>query len=499
MPVLKIDGKEIEVEKGTNLIIAALKAGVYIPHYCYHPLLPVAAQCRMCFVKIEGMPRPTTACTITVDKDMVVDTKDEKVRKLRNLALEMLLQHHPVDCPVCPRSGECDLQNFTYIWGPEKKRYDGKRRLKGWSRVSEKILLFKERCVLCTRCVRYLEDFVKVGGITVSRRGFLSDLVIFPEKFVNSNYSGNIVDLCPVGALVDEATVYLPRAWRTKKALTRCPLCEKGCRIVAESWKGKIVRIKTFDNMLDKAEEHLYTKNEELIQPAYQEIEGIEEIGAHSYDKLYTEDLIICDIGRWGWREFFFPRDENFYSLSDGKAEKLDWESFKGISKRFFAFKKRAIFITPFATNEEMLAFKELAEKSGSDISLIYPIIKEGDNMLLKPTRAPNFKGGEKILGGINEDIIRKAMLGEYDAVILYSLGADKTKFDASKIKSEFLIVMDNFPPQKVQVQALFFPATLPYEKKGTYTFEGEEKKIYPVHKKTPNELDFANFLLNII
>jgi hypothetical protein len=115
----------------------------------------------------------------------------------------------------------------------------------------------------------------------------------------------------------------------------------------------------------------------------------------------------------------------------------------------------------------------------------------------LKPTRAPNFKGGEKILGGINEDMIRKAMLGEYDAVILYSLGADKTKFDASKIKSEFLIVIDNFPPQKVQ--ALFFPATLPYEKKGTYTFEGEEKKIYPVHKKFPNELDFANFLSSII
>ncbi|GBD03532.1 NADH-quinone oxidoreductase subunit G [bacterium HR19] len=497
MPILKIDGKEVEVEKGTNLVLAALKAGVYIPHYCYHPLLPVVAQCRMCLVKIEGTPKPTPACTVYVDKDMSVDTQNEQVKKLRNTVLELLLQHHPVDCPVCPRSGECDLQNFTYIWGPEQKRYDGVRRLKGWSRVSEKILLFKERCVLCTRCVRFLEKYSN-SEIQVTRRAFASDLMIFPEKFAGSNYSGNIIDLCPVGALVDEVSNFMPRAWRVKKALTRCALCERGCRIIVESWKGEIVRVKTFDNMLDKAENHLYSKVE-LVQPAYEEIEGIEEIGEHSYEKLYSEDLMICDIGRWGWREFFYPRDTKIMVAENGEKKEIDWESCKKILKVFAEHEKKAIFITPFATNEEMRVFSELAEKSNSKISLLPPIIKQGDKILLKDTRAPNLKGGEKIIGGVKQEVIDGAKNGEFSAVLFYGLGADKTKLNTENIKAKFLIIIDNKAPEPNGNQFIFIPATLPYEKRGTYEFEGNSKRIYPVVERRPNETEIAKFLISIL
>lgn len=494
MPKLKIDGKEIEVEAGTNLILAALKAGVYIPHYCYHPLLPVVAQCRMCLVKVEGSPKPVPACTVKVDKDMSVDTRDEKIRKLREIVLELLLQHHPVDCPVCPRSGECDLQNFTYIWGPQKKRYDGVRRLKGWKRVSERIILFKERCVLCTRCVRFLRDFTKTGGINVSRRGFMSDLVIFYDKLANgSNYVGNIIDLCPVGALVDEATSYLPRAWRAQRALTHCPMCERGCRVVVEAWKGKIFRVKTFDNMLDKAEEHLYTK--EKIQPSYLEMRGIEEIGPHSYEKLYTQDMIICDIGRWKWREFFSPRDKNFYSIENGKLEKIDVDSALKISLRFFDFEKKAILITPYATNEEMELAKKLSEKSQAKISLLPPIEGEDDGILLKKVRAPNFNGGRKIIGEIDEKFLADVQNGEYDSVIYYGVGSDKEKFPPNKIKAKFSVLIDLVPD--TSTDGVFIPATIPYEKQGTYTFEGQIKRIYPVYDVEFSEIKLFENLLS--
>ncbi len=496
MPVLRIDGKEVEVEKGTNLIIAALKAGVYIPHYCYHPLLKVVAQCRMCFVKIEGVPRPTTACTVTVDKDMVVDTKDEKVKKLRNLALEFLLQHHPVDCPVCPRSGECDLQNFTYIWGPERKRYDGKRRLKGWIRVSEKIILFKERCVLCTRCVRFLRDFTKTGGLSVTQRGFLSDLTIFPEKFADgSKYSGNIIDLCPVGALVDEASSYLPRAWRVQRTLTHCPMCERGCRVVVEAWENKIVRVKTFDNMLDKAEESLYSQNKNLIQPAYSEIIGIEDIGAHSYDKLYTQDLIMCDIGRWEWRNFFFPKDTNPLSVRGGIKEEISWEDTKKVARTFLSYDKKAILVTPYATNEEMTKFKELAEKVDADITLLPPLEGEEDDILIKRRKAPNYIGGCNILGGVKDEVISKIKSGQYSALIYYGMGANKGSISQKDLRGDFIVIID-LRLERDDFVGVFIPATLPYEKSGHYTFEGNPKKINPACERIPYEIQLCDSLI---
>lgn len=495
MPKLKIDGKEVDVEAGTNLVLAALKAGVYIPHYCYHPLLPVVAQCRMCLVKVEGAPKPVPACTMKVDKDMVVDTKDKSVQKLREIVLELLLQHHPVDCPVCPRSGECDLQNFTYVWGPQLKRYDGKRRLKGWKRVSKNVILFKERCVLCTRCVRFLRDFTKTGGIEVSSRGFLSDLVIFPEKLANgSNYVGNIIDLCPVGALVDEASSYLPRAWRVDRALTHCPMCEKGCRIIVEAWKGKISRVKTFDSTSDKAEFHLYSSGG-VIQPAYKEINGIEQIGEISYDKLYTQDMLICDIGRWGWRNFFFPRDENFYSIDRGSKTKIDSESALKISRRFLDFKKKIILVTPYATNEEMKLIKDLAHISSSEVSLLPPQEGNEDGILLKKVRAPNYKGGIKIFGDILIEKLEAVKKGEFEAVIYYGMGADKSKFSTENIKADFSIFVDLLSPN-FSGDGVFIPATLPYEKQGTYTFQGEEKRIYPVYEPKFSEMQFFASLL---
>ncbi|MCS7213051.1 MAG: 2Fe-2S iron-sulfur cluster-binding protein [Candidatus Calescibacterium sp.] len=498
MPKLKIDGREVEVQQGTNLIIAALKAGVYIPHYCYHPLLPVAAQCRMCLVKVEGAPKPiVAACNVTVDRDMIVDTKDQQVQKLREIVLELLLQHHPVDCPVCPRSGECDLQNFAYNWGPQTKRYDGKRRLKGWKRVAKNIVLFKERCVLCTRCVRFLRDYTKTGGIEVSRRGFASDLVIFPEKLANgSNYVGNIIDICPVGALVDEATSYLPRAWRMEKALTHCPMCERGCTVVVEAWKGKIVRVKTFDNTSDKAEDHLYSEKD-AIQPAYYQINGIEEIGELSYDKLYTQDMIICDIGRWDWRKFFFPRDSNLYSLENGTKEKIDFDSAVKISQRFFDFDKKAILVTPYATNEEMILLKTLAQKSSASISLLPPIEGQEDGVLLKKVRAPNFIGGKNIIGDVSYEVLQNVEKGAFDSVLYYGMGSDKSKFSPQKIKSNFSIIIDLIPPEGLS--GIFIPATIPYEKHGTYTFEGKEKRIYPVYKTKFSEVDLFQKMVSAL
>ena len=472
MPILEIDGKKAEVEKGTNLIIAAQKAGVSIPHYCYHPSLKVVAQCRMCMVKIEGLPRVVPACNITVDKDMkVYSDTDPEVKRIRNLVLELLLVHHPTDCPVCPRCGECELQNFTYTWGPEDKRFDGERRIKGYTRVSDRILLYKERCVLCTRCVRFLRDFAGTGGISVTLRGQDSDLEIFPDKFVdNSNYTGNIIDFCPVGALVDEAMVYLPRAWRMKRVKTYCPLCERGCEIYAESWEDRIVRIKAID------------------------------------DTYNCETNIICDVGRWQWYEKFLrDRVEDILEIDDGVVKKIDTVShgktpsmLMTVRKQFEEYKYRkdipehfvksvvsvlkgknkiAFFVTPFATNQELEIISKLSYKLKSKVSIIPPE-KGVSDMLLRESRAPNLRGCLNYF-----TIDEKVLKDRYDTVLCYSMGVELDSIPNCNnlilidLRLEWLS-RNNGTSKKI----LFFPATTPYEKDGTYiNFEGRERNLKPV------------------
>ncbi|MDX1502622.1 MAG: 2Fe-2S iron-sulfur cluster-binding protein [Thermoanaerobaculia bacterium] len=249
MPKVTIDGREIEVERGENLIEAGKKVGVQIPHYCYHPRLSVVGQCRMCLVKVEGMPKLQTACTTQVMKDgMEVKVDDPQVQEAQAGVMEFLLINHPLDCPICDQAGECGLQDYSFKHGQAFSRfeYDKKRVYPGRERipVGPHVLLNMNRCIQCTRCVRFTEEVTGTGELGFFQRGARAEIGVFPGKQLDNPLSTCVVDICPVGALTSTEFRFAERVWYLDKEPSICTGCDVGCNITLEHREGKIRRYK---------------------------------------------------------------------------------------------------------------------------------------------------------------------------------------------------------------------------------------------------------------
>ena len=249
MPTVTIDGKTVEVKAGTNLIAAAAQAGVEIPHYCYHPRLSTVGQCRMCLVKLEGVPKLQTACTTEIHKDgMVVLVDDDEVRQAQEGVMEFLLINHPLDCPICDQAGECGLQDYSFAHGQSFSRfdYDAKRTYPGRERIplGPQVLLNMNRCIQCTRCVRFTEEITGTGELGFFQRGARTEIGVFPGKKLDNPLSVNVVDLCPVGALTSTEFRFAERVWFLDKAKSLCTGCDAGCNISLEHRRGIIRRYK---------------------------------------------------------------------------------------------------------------------------------------------------------------------------------------------------------------------------------------------------------------
>src|SRR5579859_7522486 len=189
---LTIDGRPVSVPKGSVIWAAAQRLGIEIPIYCYHPKMDPLGACRMCFVQVEKMPKPMTACTTTVMPNMVVSTNSPMVKKSRQGTLEFLLINHPLDCPICDKGGECDLQDFTLRYGPGASRFDlSKRHFPKPVPVSDEILLDRERCIACQRCVRFCQDVAQEPGLIMKQRGFKTEVGSDPDAPFDSIFSGN--------------------------------------------------------------------------------------------------------------------------------------------------------------------------------------------------------------------------------------------------------------------------------------------------------------------
>ncbi len=243
MPKVTIDGIEVTVEPGTNLIEAAHKAGKTIPHFCYHPKLSIAGNCRMCMVEIEGGRRPEVACNTMVRDGMVVHTDTERVRKLRKAVLEFLFLNHPLDCPICDKAGECKLQDYYLEHGRYVSRLEeGKVRKPKRLDIGKHILLDTERCVLCTRCVRFCDEITGTGELRIFERGAHCNVGIHPDARLDNRYSICTTDLCPVGALTCKEFRFQTRAWYLEETPTICGECANGCNIVAHHYRGQVRR-----------------------------------------------------------------------------------------------------------------------------------------------------------------------------------------------------------------------------------------------------------------
>ena len=237
---LTIDGREVTVEKGRTVLEAAIGHGISVPYYCYHPGLGVDGSCRVCIVKIEKMPKLQTACSTPCADGMVVVTSSPDVQEARASVFEFLLANHPLDCPVCDKGGECPLQDFSYTFGPERSRMEFPRRVfdgegvKGDVDFGPTLLLNRNRCILCTRCVRFMREIDGDAQISIANRGYGSEIATFEEQGVVSLLSGNLMDVCPVGAITTRDYRFKSRPWDNPLAVdTICTLCEKGCNTTA--------------------------------------------------------------------------------------------------------------------------------------------------------------------------------------------------------------------------------------------------------------------------
>lgn len=248
MAVITINSKVVEVEEGMTVLKAALDNGIYIPHFCWHPALSVSGNCRMCAVEIEGRSKLEISCNLPATDGMVVRTDTPKVREMRNSVLEFLLINHPLDCPVCDQAGECLLQDFHFKYSGRPSRFrEAKERKPKVVDIGNNVKLDNERCILCTRCVRFCNEVAHSADLTVAARGDRSFITTAPGRRLNNPYSLNTVDICPVGALTSKDFRFKKRVWFLKSTPSVCPFCSNGCPVWLDHDERKVFRMRPRD------------------------------------------------------------------------------------------------------------------------------------------------------------------------------------------------------------------------------------------------------------
>jgi NADH-quinone oxidoreductase subunit G len=260
MPTVIVDGREIEIGAGErlNCIEAARRAGVEIPHYCWHPGLSVVASCRMCLIetgqrdaesgKISMVPKLVPGCQTPVRDGTVIVTESDKVKESRARVEEALLIDHPIDCPICDKAGECLLQDYHFQHGQAERRADIQPFHSRKRDVGPTVTLFVDRCIMCTRCVRFTREVSGTGELMVSARGAKEEIDVFPGYPLANKLAGNVVDLCPVGALGDKDFLYQQRVWFLKREANVCGGCSAGCSIFTEHNQDTVYRLKPREN-----------------------------------------------------------------------------------------------------------------------------------------------------------------------------------------------------------------------------------------------------------
>jgi NADH-quinone oxidoreductase subunit G len=249
MVEIEIDGKKVEVQEGSMVMDAANKLGTYIPHFCYHKKLSIAANCRMCLVEVEKAPKPLPACATPVTAGMIVRSHSDKAVKAQKSVMEFLLINHPLDCPICDQGGECQLQDLAVGYGPSASRYHEEKRVVEPKDVGP-LISMKEmaRCIHCTRCVRFGQEIAGVMELGMLGRGEHSEITSFVGKTVDSELSGNMIDLCPVGALTSKPFRYSARTWELSRRKSVSPHDGLGANLIVQVKNGKVLRVLPLEN-----------------------------------------------------------------------------------------------------------------------------------------------------------------------------------------------------------------------------------------------------------
>jgi NADH-quinone oxidoreductase subunit G len=443
-----IDGKEVVTTKGTTVIKAAADAGVAIPHYCYHPKLSIAGNCRMCLIEIEKMPKLQIACNTQVAEGMSVLTQSPKVLAVRKAVLEFLLINHPVDCPICDQAGECQLQNYYMEHNREESRFEvGKIHDRKKTVFGPNVIFDGERCIKCTRCVRFCEEITKTNELAVVDRGDHSTIALFDDTVLDNPLSANVVDICPVGALTDRDFRFKVRVWYLEKTPSICPGCSTGCNISVEAYQNKIARFKPRVN---------------------------EAVNSHW----------ICDEGRYCFHDLAGgERLTTPMIRQEGGLVPTTWENaLQAVAIGLGSAKPLAAILSGRNTNEEAFLFAKLVRKIAPEAQLevFYQEreLTETQKILMSPDRSPNFRGAREMgvsSDGGFEELIQKLAQGSYSSAYivgeeLIGANADGARIRAALEQLSFLVVQDTRMTATAKLAHVVLPAVHFGEKEGTYT-----------------------------
>ena len=317
MPTLEIDGKPVEVAPGTSVIEAAKRLGIFIPHFCYHPKLSVAANCRMCLVEVEKAPKPMPACATPVADGMKVWTQSPSARKAQNGVMEFLLINHPLDCPICDQGGECQLQDLSVGYGGSASRYQEEKRVVLRKDLGPLVAAEEmSRCIQCTRCVRFGEEIGGVMELGMINRGELAEIVSFVGRSVDSELSGNMIDLCPVGALTSKPFRYSARTWELSRRKSVSPHDGLGSNLAVQVKQNRVMRVLPLEN--------------EAVNECW-----LSDKDRFSYEGLNAPDRLLRPMIR-----------------RDGRLEEADWEV--ALERAAAGLRDAGVLASPHATLEEL-------------------------------------------------------------------------------------------------------------------------------------------------
>lgn len=362
----KVDGKELQADEGSLLLPVLLKNGIFVPHFCYHDALGADGNCRMCMVEIEGQKRPQIACDTLVKKDMLVNTKNDSINSVKRKILELELLSHPVDCPICDQAGECKLQDYYMEFGLGDSRISKlEKKLKNKNLdIGKNIILDQERCVLCALCTRFTQEITHTNELSIIGRGNDARVSTFPGEKMHSEYSMNIIDLCPVGALTSKDFRFKQRVWFMHTAKGICHGCAKGCNIYIDHNRQKyqsdtVFRFRPRINM---------------------------DVNTH----------FICDAGRISYKDENTKRLDTFYNYAKPVSQS------RALSQllRFLREERPLLIVSASLSLEELYVIKELSKKFKLNINAYHNsyIDKDfEDDWLRSSDRASNLNGIKRL------------------------------------------------------------------------------------------------------
>ena len=433
---LTIEGRQVTVPAGTSILEAAKAAGVLIPHYCYHPGLPVAGVCRMCLVEVEKAPKLAPACATAVADGQVVHVHSEKALEARTGVLEFLLINHPLDCPICDQAGECELQDYTFREGRAEGRLREPKRFNPVEDFGGDVLYVTNRCILCTRCVRFMDDVAQEPVLNVSERGDRAVIGKFEGADLTHPWAGNVVELCPVGALLSKDFLNKARAWELDRTPSVCPNCTQGCNAILETRDNVVVRMRPRSN-------------------------------------TEVNQYYLCDAGRLDYR--WMNRADRLEAPLVRHGERLAATDFdvaiEAVRKLLDGRRVHAV-VLPKLSNESLWMLSELVGRTGGRGAFRVERGPEAPlagvpDLALRSERAANVRGAE-LFGFAKTD---RPFAGVEAGEVLLLADVEPAPADVADLsRAGAVIVLGTVLPEVSRAAAVVLPTTNMAEEEGTFT-----------------------------